>query len=128
MIELNKSYPTAYFSLGVAYFRKGMLNEAMDAIEAGLKLNPDELNALTNLGAIYEQAGHLKRAVEILQFVIRKDGRHGRAFFNLGVAFEKLGMHKEAAKAYEDAAGLNYRRDYAIGRSKYLKELNFNAG
>ena len=51
--------PGFYYNLGVSYYDKGMINEAISAWEKTIEINPEYVVAYYNLGNAYEEKGML---------------------------------------------------------------------
>ncbi|MBS3158944.1 tetratricopeptide repeat protein, partial [Candidatus Woesearchaeota archaeon] len=92
------------------YTKMNMLGEAAEALQQGLLIDPQNINALTNLGAVFEKLKLFDKAIASLQSAIVLFPANARAHFNLGIVYEKLGRTKEAIAAYEKAVDLDYKR------------------
>src|SRR3989338_185980 len=108
--KVNARFKDAYFSLGVCYTKMNMLGEAAEALQQGLLIDPQNINALTNLGAVFEKLKLFDKAIASLQSALVLCPTNGRAHFNLGIVYEKLGRTKEAIASYEKAVDLDYKR------------------
>ncbi len=80
--------------LGVAYFRKGEMEKAVEQFKAVLKRDPDNVNAVYNLGQVYFQeglTGRVQRDYE--EFAKTKDG--GAILFALSKSIADVaGSHR----------------------------------
>lgn len=77
--------------------------EARDAYERVIELEPDHIDALVNLGRLLHETGKLEAAERRYRVVLRKQPRNATALFNLGVCLEDLQRHWEAMRAYREA-------------------------
>ena len=83
------------------------VDDAVEAYERTLKLNPNHADALVNLGRLLHERGALAAAEAHYRRAMEIDPEHGVAAFNLGVVLEDLGRFRHAADAYELALDLD---------------------
>lgn len=79
------------------------VDDARDAYERALELDPNHADAHINLGRILHEQRAPAEAEKHYRAALEVDPRHPIAAFNLGVALEDLGRTKEAVTAYERA-------------------------
>ncbi len=91
-------------NLGVAFYRTGMLDEALREFRRVAELRPDEMGALFYLGLIALKQARWLEAVDVLQQAAERGGRRPAALHNLAFAFEQLGRLAEAEATYAEAA------------------------
>jgi len=107
--ELTKltPLPLHYLSLGEALGKMGKLEEAREAFEQGLRMDPGFADLMYNMGVMYEQAGEAEKAEEAyLKAVEMRETAEGRNnLANTQRALLKLG---EAEKNYRRATELGY--------------------
>ena len=96
-----------YYDLGVSYYDKGNIDEAISAWEKAIIVNPEFAAAYYNLGNAYEEKGLLKEAVSAWKKVIEITPFDIDVYFNMGVAYTKRGMFREAAKILKKAIEIN---------------------
>ena len=53
-VEINPQYSDAYYNMGVAYAKKGQLDEAIKSLQKALELNPNDDKSHFALGVIYQ--------------------------------------------------------------------------
>lgn len=82
-------------------------DEAREAYERVLTLNPSHIDAHVNLGRILHESGAPGAAEQHYRQALELDPEHEIAAFNHGVALEDLGRHREAIAAYERAIALD---------------------
>jgi len=92
-----------YNNLGLAYFHKGRIEDAIGAYEKAIRLMPDYPRALNNLGYAYYRVGSHDEAIASFEKALAIDPSYLRAYNNLGLVYYGLGMNKEAIAAYEKA-------------------------
>ncbi len=86
---------------GMSLFREKRYEEATQAFEAVLKLNPNHVLAANNLGFTYVKMGRLADAVTWYEKTLVLDPRRAVAWANLGDAYVSLGRAELARRAYE---------------------------
>jgi hypothetical protein len=104
-IDIGLSEPLyqaeAYHRLGLAYRDKGLLKEAVGAMEMSLKIRPSIPEVVNHLGKVYEMMGDTTRAVEAYQTAIGLKANYALAHFNLAEAIEAT-QPRRALTAYEN--------------------------
>jgi tetratricopeptide (TPR) repeat protein len=83
------------------------IQDAKDAYERALRVEPQHADAHVNLGRLMHEAGNPAAAEKHYRLAIEADPGHETAAFNLGVALEDLGRRDEALRAYELALTLD---------------------
>ena len=98
-----------------AWFQKGLdleetgapVEEAMEAYEKVLDLNPEAAGALVNLGTIYYRQRRFSEAEKYYRRAIDADPEYPLAQFNLGNLYDEQGRVGEALTYYRRALELN---------------------
>jgi tetratricopeptide (TPR) repeat protein len=98
-----------------AWFQKGLeleetgapVEDAVDAYQKVLELNPGAAGALVNLGTIYYRLRKFEEAEKYYAQAIEADPGYPLAEFNLGNLFDEQGRMKEALDHYRKALALN---------------------
>lgn len=83
------------------------IEEAKEAYERALKLDPRHPDAHVNLGRLLHEQGAPAAAEEHYRKAIAAKPDHDTAWFNLGVALEDLGHVRDATEAYRRAIALD---------------------
>lgn len=78
-------------------------DDARDAYERALQLDPGHADAHVNLGRLLHEQRAPALAEKHYRAALAAEPHHAIAAFNLGVALEDLGRVKDAAEAYERA-------------------------
>jgi len=94
-------------NLGVAYFNRGMINEAIEQYRTALRLDPKSVNAYHNFGNALYKKGMLDEAVEKYETALQLDPKSVNAHNNLGVIYFDRGMFDQAEEHYRTALEIN---------------------
>lgn len=99
--------PRIYYNLGVAYYQKGGIKNAVENFRKAIELNPYYADALYNLGVIYGNMGEIEAAIDYFTRAIGADPRLAEAYLKRGIAYHKIGAYQRAIKDIETAAMLD---------------------
>ena len=106
-------------NLGVAFYRTGMLDEAVREFRRVAELRPDDLSARFHLGVAQLRLGKWGEAQTHLEAAARQRGAKPAVFHNLALALERLGRDDEAgvalAKALEQGGQEEPRTHLSLG-------------
>lgn len=96
VIELDPSFPAAFFALGNAYRRQERYNEAITALEKSVELSERWSVSLGYLGATYAAAGKRDRARAILDELKEKYNKRQALGQSIAVVYAALGDKDQA--------------------------------
>jgi tetratricopeptide (TPR) repeat protein len=99
--------PSVMRDMALAYYRLGMLEEAIENMEVGVKISPRDPNMLTELGVLYGARGDNTKAISILKESLQLDPGQGDVYINLGLALFRQGDLKLAWQAARIAEKLH---------------------
>jgi Tfp pilus assembly protein PilF len=105
----NKVRP--YNNLGNALLAEGRTNEAIETLQAGSSMEPQDASAHRNLGTALGKAGLMDKAMEEYGIALRLQPNDFYTFYNLGIAYNEKGMLAEAIECFRKSIAL--RKDYA---------------
>lgn len=91
----------AHNNLGVLYYHKGLIPEAVAAFQRALELDSRMSIAQANLEIAYRDSGHYDHRVAELRGRLRTNPDDRDARWELGRAYASLGQHDEAAAEFE---------------------------
>jgi type IV pilus biogenesis/stability protein PilW len=91
-IARNPNSSMAYNNLGIIYFNKGRMDEAMACCSKAVEIQPDSANAHFNLGHIFLRQGQLDEAVAHFQRVMEIQPNDAKAHSDLGLALMQKGQ------------------------------------
>lgn len=100
--------------LGIAYViyfetkhpHQDYLKRALPLLEAGVKINPENLSAQYFLGSAYYLDNNFPEAIKTLEKLVATDTGNADAFIRLGAAYEKSGDSQRAIEYYEIALNI----------------------
>ena len=90
-------------NLGIAFYKTGMLDEAMREFRRVADLRDDDLQARFYIGLALMRQGKWSDAEEAFRFCCRPPAPRASALHNLAYALERLGRYDEAQAALEEA-------------------------
>ena len=79
IIQLEPKHSKAYYKLGMAYLKMGMIREGYAALTKAVEINPDLLEARNQLGGLYLLSRDTKKAREQAEFILAKDAKNSLA-------------------------------------------------
>jgi tetratricopeptide (TPR) repeat protein len=91
-------------NLGVAFYKTGMLDEAVREFRRVAELRPGDANAHFYIGLVALKQARWREAMDALRMAAEKGGSRPAVMHNLGFAYEQLGRYQEAEAAYGEAA------------------------
>jgi tetratricopeptide (TPR) repeat protein len=90
-------------NLGIAFYKTGMLDEAVREFRRVAELRPDDAGARFHLGLAHLRLGRWAEALTHFEAGARQRGAKAAVFHNLALALERLGRSDEARAALEEA-------------------------
>ena len=110
-LHFNFNNDGAYSALGHVYFMQGEIEKAVQALQQGLSLNPENHNARNSLAYVYcEGGGNLDDALAEAQKVIKAEPDNYAFLDTLGWIYHKKGkeaLARETLKKAHDIAPEN---------------------
>jgi tetratricopeptide (TPR) repeat protein len=103
--KVNDSRVEEHRNLGIAFYKAGMLDEALREFRRVTDLRPSDSSAPLFLGLIAIRQARWEDAAQALRQAADSGVPKPAALHNLGFALEQLGRLDEAEAAYGDAAG-----------------------
>lgn len=113
-------------NLGVAFYKTGMLDEAVREFRRVAELRPDDPAARFFLGLSKLRLGRWADALTHFEVAARQRGAKAAVFHNLALTLERLGRYDEASSALEQALALGGDQDARVHLS--LGVLALRAG
>ncbi|MGD1009471.1 MAG: sulfatase-like hydrolase/transferase [Candidatus Aminicenantales bacterium] len=113
--------PELWNYLGVAYWNKGDLDNAIAAYEHALSLDPQYAVVLSNLGTVEtalamkkREAAPLRRAMDHFKRAIASDSKDPAAYNGLGAVYRMLGDLDAAISCWGQAVGIEPGHKFAL--------------
>jgi tetratricopeptide (TPR) repeat protein len=94
---------------GVALIDLRRIDEAREAFEQALQIDPRFAPAIVNLGNLQLETGDMQAAIAHYERAIACDEEYAPAHHNLGVAYKRLGKMNDAVRALRRAQRLEGR-------------------
>jgi tetratricopeptide (TPR) repeat protein len=98
---------SSWVEKGVALVMEGKHNEAIEAFNKAIELNPQDAVAYNNRGAAYGQTGNYKQQIEDSTKALQINPKDAVAFNNRGVAYGELGNYEQEIEDCTKAIELN---------------------
>ncbi len=100
--RIDPSDAGAHNNLGVLYYQKGLIEEAIAEFARAVELDSRMLVAQANLEIAYRDSGHYDRRVAELSEEARRRPRDRQPRWELGRAYAMVGRHEEAIAEFEE--------------------------
>jgi len=91
-------------NLGVAFYKTGMLDEAVREFRRVAELRASDANAHFYIGLVSLKLARWREAMDALRQAAEKGGSRPAVLHNLGLAYEHLGRLDDAEQSYAEAA------------------------
>lgn len=93
----------AHHSDGARLALQGRLQEAVEAFERSIALDPKNGNAYYSLGNVYSELGRWPDAIAAYRKAVSLNDKDVEAYNGLGIALSRRGVYAQAAAAFEEA-------------------------
>ena len=90
-----------YFALGNAFAQQDRMQEAINAYDQALKLDPEHTASLANRGVAYYRLGQLDAAIDSYQKALKIDSNDAETSYLLGAAQLQQGNMSAAEAAFK---------------------------
>jgi tetratricopeptide (TPR) repeat protein len=104
-------------NLGVAFYKTGMLEEAMREFRRVAELRPTDAPSRFYIGLALSRQAKWEEAVQAFSECVAQPGARASALHNLAHALERLGRYEEAQKALDEAVRRGGAKDPRIQTS-----------
>jgi len=121
--------PVSWYERGKELYFQGQLEEALNALEKALELDPEYVDAWNGKGIVLDDLGRYEEAIEAYDKALALDPEFAYAWNNKGNALGNLGRYEEAIEAYDKALALDpeyadawYNKGIALGNLDRYEE------
>lgn len=113
----------AFTSLGVAYFRKGDIERAIECYQKSLDINPAFVYTHNELGKLYMSTGKEGEAIEEFKKAVNGYSLYDEAHYNLGLAYLKVGKVDDACASFKKVTEISPESASGVNAKSYLTSL-----
>ena len=121
---------TYHYHLGMVRETQGRYEDALDAYERALQLEPAHRGTLFRMAYLYDLRGQEDLAIDYYKQCIQQPPVHEGALINLGVLYEDGGQYDEAIECFERVLNVNptherarlFLRDARASKTMYYDE------
>lgn len=103
LIAQETEEDSAYGNLGVICMNQGRCDEAIELMQAALRLNANNPDTYLNLGVTYKLQGKIDDAIACYRMALQLRPGYPEALNNIGLALADQGNPEEAISFYSDA-------------------------
>lgn len=129
LLEQGHDTPQSWNSLGLLYEQEGKLDQAREAYQKALRLDPSYADGHNNLGAMHLKAGEIDKAVRAFRKAHEIDVQAPQPLVNLGNAYLQVKRFQDAVSAFgkalqvgPDSAEIHHNLGYAFLESGRLDD------
>ncbi len=91
---------------GVRAYKAGKIDEAVEYLQRGMKIDPLAYRLHFHLGLLYGKQGKVYEAISELETAVEINARHFAAVKNLAILYQKAGFRNKATEMWERALGI----------------------
>ncbi len=114
----------AYSALGVVFYEREMVNQAIDALNKALEIDPNYAGAINNLGYILvETKKNIEKGISLCRKAVEIDPENPAYRDSLGKALINAKMYNDAKTELEKAMKLSPQNEIISNRYKELQTL-----
>ena len=104
-------------------FDEGDYRQAVRDFQAGLRLNPGDINLMNSLGVTLAELNRQQQAISAFDRVLAREPGNFMALVNKGFALRMLGRHEEALACFERVA-----RQPGFSKSEAFADISLQIG
>jgi tetratricopeptide (TPR) repeat protein len=106
-----------YVNLAIVYMRDDRKDDASEALERALAIDPAHVAANNQFAILLREQGRFEEAEQAYRRALQSDPSYALAYYNLGVLLDLyLGRQSEALEYYEQYQSLLEEPDQQVGR------------
>ena len=115
LINISCNSADKYVTEGLSLDREGKYDEAIEAYNKAIELEPDSTDAWYNKGLTFAKQDNHEEAVKCFDKVLEKDNENASVWYNKGNALYYQFKYEEAIKCYDRA--LELKPDYNLAKT-----------
>ena len=120
VITLNSASAQGYMMLAAVYQTEGKLQQAINEMKTGARLDPKNLPVLIALGNLHVVNKDYAAAMAAYNDALRKNNDYAPALYAQGSLLEKMGKRKEAVAKYQETISKSDKYVPALNNLSYL--------
>jgi hypothetical protein len=109
---IEKTKAQDWVGQGLALYTQSKYNEAIQAFDKAIEINPQDAKAWYERGYALDSQGKYKEAIPALDKAIELDPRNAEAWYEKGIALKAQGKYDEAQRAYDKAIEIDPLIEY----------------
>jgi DNA-binding response OmpR family regulator len=113
----------AALNAGVAAYKAGRLDEAIEHLKAGVRIDPLAYRLHFHLGLLYGKKGLVYDAVSQLETAVEINSRHFPAVKNLAILYQKAGFRNKAVEMWQRSLSLAPDEETRLSIREHLLNL-----
>jgi tetratricopeptide (TPR) repeat protein len=121
-IALNPSAPQPHYILGLIAKSQNRNEDAIQAFERVLKIDPRDTGANVNIGQLYATARNYTEAARVFRTALEVDPYNMTALYNLGLALTRSNQRTEGQQAIQRFQDLRQRGTGTTIGQNYLEQ------
>lgn len=106
-VEIYPGFTASWYNMGVTYYAKGEVDNALFAYQKAIETNPSYQQALNNIGVIYFNRKSYDSALKYFQKAITSNPKFADPYANIGAVYHNKGEYDKAITYYEKALQFN---------------------
>ncbi len=107
--QTNQTNETDWFNIGIDLYKKDKYDEAIQAYDKALEVDPQDAEAWNNKGIALGMQGRYNEALEAFGKAVEINSSYAEAWYNMGAIFDLQERYFRAIWAYNKATLINPR-------------------
>ncbi|MBI5573297.1 MAG: zinc dependent phospholipase C family protein [Elusimicrobia bacterium] len=118
MLKMRQKIPVDYLTLSEEYMKDNLIDRAVDNLNYGIKVFPNEVKLYSRLADIFQKVNEPKKTAGILKKCVKTNPQAIDIRRRLAFIYEKLDKKDDAVKEWEALKGSKYDAE----AKKHIKE------
>ena len=112
-ISKNNFIADAHNNLGIIYLDSKKYDQAVEAFQKAIEIDPEYKLAYMNTGVVYARQGKHREAIEMYKKIVEKYPKYTLALSNIGIGYRDLGDFDTALEWFKKS--VEAKPDYGFG-------------